>query len=633
MNLFVLIAPKTRIIFLLLLPMACCQPGKKHSYRSDFNLIDPGNISETIENQRVSSGSMQISRKPVEAGGATWSISGGKLVIEFEERGYFSLTPEVIGLPASWKRMNALQITGKSDSSAKLILEVYGSSARIRDTIQLKEGRSKHAVDVREVPLIGGINCEPDRIRITSPLSSQVTIRRLILVKGPQQAVVVDRWGQRALGNWEGKIHADEQLLDHSCEETFLDSLLENARNGPLDRYGGFAERNISFEATGFFHTVRRQGRWWLVTPLGNPFYSLGVNGVRIKSFRNNAGVTRIEGRREIFEKLPAWQDCPLCFREDSTYFSFYCWNVIQYTSIDKWKEKTEKRLQSAGFNTIGNWSDTLYYLDPKMPYTYSLDSRRNPGLMMSGNLPDVFHPEWEKHLDQEFALISRFRNDPYLLGYFVDNEMNWRSLSQADSSSYTFQELKDLETEEQKRAIYAERYFSTVSKAIRNHDPNHLYMGCRFTRNFSDMEPIAKASGKYVDILSVNVYSPYPYRQQMDRWYHAAELPILISEHHIPPRTEKQLWPRYPNFPADERDRMAEKYIYTWAGYPYAVGSHWYQYKDQEVAGRGDGGENQPIGLVTVTDQPDYRLLETCHRISSILPARMGLIPASGNE
>lgn len=623
---------KAGILFLSLLTLASCRPVGQQLYRADFDLIGPDKISKTSENQRISGGPSQISRKPVEAGGAIWGISGGELVLEFEERGYFSITPEVIGLPASWNRMKTLQINVRTDSATILFLEVYGSSARIRDTLHLEEGRSTHCVDVREVPLIGGIQCEPDRIRITSPSSSAVTIKSMNLIKGPQQPVVVDRWGQRVLRNWEGKIHSEQQLLDQSCEEAFLDSLLKNAGSGPLDRYGGFAERNISFKATGFFRTVRREGRWWLVTPLGNPFYSMGVNGVRIKSFRSNAGVTRIKGRREIFDTLPAYHDCPLCFREDSAYFSFYCWNVMTYPSIEKWKEQTEKRLQSAGFNTIGNWSDTLFYLDPKMPWTCTLDSRKDPQLMMTNNLPDVFHPEWENHLDQEFALIARFKNDPCLLGYFVDNEMNWKSLSRPDSSSYSFRELMDMENEEQMRASYAERYFSTISQAIRKHDPDHLYMGCRFTRNFRDMEPIAKAAGKYADILSLNVYSPYPYREQMDRWYHAAELPILIGEHHIPPRTEKQLWPRYPNFPPDERDRMVEKYITIWAGYPYAVGSHWYQYKDQELAGRGDGGENQPIGLVTVTDRPNYKLLETYHRISGMLPAIMGLRPASGN-
>ena len=624
---------KTGLFILVLLTLASCQDGVQ-SFRADFDLIHPESISPITGDQKGFEGTAQISRKPVEAGGAIWKISGGNLIITFQERGYFSITPDVIGLPAIWEKMKTLQLSGRSDKNVDLILEVYGSSARIRDTLHLPAGKSEHSVDVREVPLIGGIHCEPDRIRITSPSPSIITISSMELIQAPEQPVVVDRWGQRAMSGWKGKIRSEQELLERSREEAFLDSLTKNAGNGPLDLYGGYTGRHISFGATGFFRTAAREGRWWLVTPLGNPFYSLGVNGVRIKSFRSTAGVTRVEDRRNIFESLPLYNECPRCYMEDSTYFSFYCRNVMKkYASIEAWKKQSEKRLRSAGFNTIGNWSDTLYYLDPEMPYTYTLDSRRDPRLMMSNGLPDVFHPQWEDHLDSEFAMIAELKNDPYLLGYFVDNEMPWRSLSRTDSSSHTFREMVALETGEEQLSAYAERYFSTIRRAIRKHDPNHLYMGCRFTRNFRDMKPVAEAAGNHVDILSINVYSPYPYRQQMDRWYLAAQKPILIGEHHIPPRTERQLWPRYPNFPPDQRDRMVEHYITTWAGYPYAVGSHWYQYKDQEVAGRGDGGENQPVGLVRVTDRPDFRLLETYHRISGMLPAGMGLRPVSGRE
>jgi hypothetical protein len=36
------------------------------------------------------------------------------------------------------------------------------------------------------------------------------------------------------------------------------------------DRFGGL-KGGASFRATGFFRTEQRDGRWWLVTPEGNP--------------------------------------------------------------------------------------------------------------------------------------------------------------------------------------------------------------------------------------------------------------------------------------------------------------------------------------------------------------------------
>ncbi len=613
------------LALILLTGFTAC--NKKDQFRADFQMIDPDRITDTTENVGVFGGSTRITRKPVEAGGATWNVESGRLYLDFEELGYFSITPEVIGLPGSWKGLETLHVKLHSDTIATLILEIYGRRSRIRDTLSVKKGRSRHEMDIRETALLGGLDVMPDRIRITSADPSRVQISHLRLQKGEEQLFLIDRWGQRALSHWPGKVQSKEQLIDLTGETAFLDSLTSIDEKGSLDPYGGYAGRELLFDATGFFRVDKRDGRWWLVTPLGNPFYSLGVNGVRIKSFRSTADVTRIQGREELFAEVPEFEQCPLCFMEDSTYFSFYSWNIRKkYPTIEKWKDQTERRLRTTGFNTIGNWSDTLYYLEPKMPYTYTLDSRRNPEVMMSNGMPDVFHPGWEEHLSVAFSMITDFRVDPFLLGYFVDNEMGWGAINRPDSSSHTFPVLERYETEEEKRAVYAERYFSTVRQAIRLHDPNHLYMGCRFTRNFRRMAPIAEAAGRHVDILSINVYSAHPIKQQMDQWYRAARRPMLIGEHHIPPRTARQLWPRYPNFPLPERDSMLSNYISTWAGYPYAVGSHWYQYKDQEVAGRGDGGENQPIGLVTVADQPNYPLLETYHWIANQLPDWLGV-------
>lgn len=134
------------------------------------------------------------------------------------------------------------------------------------------------------------------------------------------------------------------------------------------------------------------------------------------------------------------------------------------------------------------------------------------------------------------------------------------------------------------------------------------MYLGCRFTRKLESHRTIAEVAGKYLDVLSVNVYSPFT-RSEMDGWYEVVQKPILIGEHHIPPQTQRALLPRYPAFSLARRDELVRDYLQRWVSYPYAVGSHWYQFVDQEVAGRGDGGENQPVGLIRVTDQLDQRL------------------------
>jgi hypothetical protein len=612
-----------------LLFITACSTDKPETFSADFGLLEENLTRESSEDVGVFGGSARVRRKPVEAGGATWEVLDGDLALEFEENGYFSIHPPVMGLPASWEGISSMSMELESNRDHRIFVEIYGRRSRTRDTLDLEPGISRHRIDTREVPLLGGINTEPDRIRITSELPGAMIVKDISLIEGDEQVFLVDRFGQRALRDWEGKVHSEEELLDLESENDFLEGLEKSDETLPMDRFGGYADRNITFEGSGFFRTEYSDGRWWLVTPEGNPFYSMGVNGVRIKSFRSNMDVTYLEeGRKSLFEEIPAYEDCPVCFREEGKYFSFYSWNVTRkYADLDQWKDQTDRRLRAAGFNTVGNWSDTLYYHDATMPYTYTLDTRKDPGFVMSNKMPDVFHPGWEDHLNRVFSGASVFRDDPFLLGYFVDNEMGWGSVaSRPDSSSYTYEALKDLEDEQAIRGAYAERYFSTVKAAIKKHDPNHLYMGCRFTRRFRNMGTIAEAAGRHLDVLSINVYSAYPIREQMDEWHNATRLPMLIGEHHIPPRTARQLWPRYPNFPQEERDEMITNYVRTWASYPYSLGSHWYQYKDQEVAGREEGGENQPVGLVTIADQCNRRLLEVYREISNSVPGIMGL-------
>src|ERR1039458_5654031 len=44
------------------------------------------------------------------------------------------------------------------------------------------------------------------------------------------------------------------------------------------DVYGGWTQ--LTGTKTGFFHTQQIHGRWWLVTPEGNVFFSKGVDNV-----------------------------------------------------------------------------------------------------------------------------------------------------------------------------------------------------------------------------------------------------------------------------------------------------------------------------------------------------------------
>ena len=49
----------------------------------------------------------------------------------------------------------------------------------------------------------------------------------------------------------------------------------------------------------------------------------------------------------------------------------------------------------------------------------------------------------------------------------------------------------------------------------------------------------------------------------------------------------------------------------------PAIVGTHWFQFCDQAVTGRGDG-ENYQIGLLDVCDTPYAETIEACREIGA---------------
>ena len=182
---------------------------------------------------------------------------------------------------------------------------------------------------------------------------------------------IVDSFGQYALARWDGKIGSDDELQRARLrEEQEMQEWLPPPLG--LDRYGGLRE-GPNFDATGFFRTERRDGRWWLVTPDGHGFFSLGIDVVS-----PDVGATFVEGREFMFAGLPepgdpltahyghADQRLGLPAQRGRQYdhgrsFDFYAANLQRKYGADYlplWRRTAVERLRAWGFNTIGNWSE-----------------------------------------------------------------------------------------------------------------------------------------------------------------------------------------------------------------------------------------------------------------------------------
>ena len=485
---------------------------------------------------------------------------------------------------------------------------------------------------------------------------------------------IVDRYGQFTRSRWPEKIATDDALRAAHARESSVPVKVVGQ-----DEYGGRPDvRNL--HKTHWFHTQRVDGRWRLVTPDGHAFFSLGVNAVNA-----DGGRSYVAGREFMFIGLPADSGEWAAFYgsgdnrskdqaasqgigyNHGRWFDFYAANLYRLDGKDwpgAWRARTLDRLQAWGFNTIGNWSDPALGRAHRLPYTRSINIAGNyanvaTGFDWWGRMPDPFDPRFVQATEAAVAKASAgVRDDPWLLGYFADNELawagtgpqgrwglalgtlagdakspakqafiamlrkqyvapetlsaawgialgSWRALDATGFAAPAPDEAHPAIANDYRAwlRLYADTYFRTVADAIHRHDPHHLFLGGRFAVNTP--EAVA-ACARYCDVVSFNVYADLPQHGFDVAAMHALDKPVLISEFH---------------FGSDDRGPFGKGVVSVWnearRGEAYArfvaaavanpdiVGVHWFQYVDQPVTGRLLDGENSHIGLVGITDIP----------------------------
>jgi len=557
-----------------------------------------------------------------------------------------------------WNKQLYIALRNSNLQPITLEVSLIGFRNRMVATVVLLPSRTDTITfPLLELPLTAG-NKSTDRavsLRWEFQKSFQPFTIEAIWINSDKSVVspaVVDSFGQRKHSTWEGKVRSVVQLQnDYQAEK-------QNVKGQYVyqaDDFGGFRTLKAKHQ-TGYFTTEQDgQGRWWLVTPQGHYFWSYGVTGVRPISV-NRADVTSIVGRAHLYDYLPDKNTYSFAYKED-TLVSFYRLNIARkYPTLAHWAAHTVQRLKSWGVNTLGNWSDTLV-MTQNIPFTVALET--NPvkhEWKIYSSFSDVFDPAWQAHTDSVFGFwATRYANNPYLIGYFVDNEKKWHSWHFFDSpdsahirkewvrflqKKYTSLSLLNqawqtsMKDWEQVRLIrqheisanyqqdfrdfflhYAKIYFQFVKQTLRRYDKNHLYLGCRFLRMHLDTALVALYA-QYGDVLSMNNYDYYPRPNQMQPWYQASRLPILIGEFHITLGSSRQLPPTYPVFSADTVEPLTIQYVQKWAEQPYSIGCHWYQWVDQPLLGRAIDGENQTIGVVDITDRPYPALLNAFQKI-----------------
>ena len=518
------------------------------------------------------------------------------------------------------------------------------------------------------------------------PAARTLILENIRLLPPVSYEGIVDAFGQYTRANWPGKIENESDFATRRAEE---EAQIQAAPTLPdRDEYGGWAS-GPQIQPTGFFSTTKRDGKWWLVTPSGHLFLSFGVDTIGLTE-----GPTMIEGREKMFTWLPAATD-PLARHFGQTAevlygpikkgrsFNFYSANLERKYGPDwhaRFRSFALDRLRAWGFNTIANWSDPALYDLKRVPYTATIDisgdyARVASGQDYWGKMHDPFDPKFAAAVDKQVReTVQPYRDDPWCLGYFIDNEVSWGA-GETDRGHYglAYGALAETKDSPAKQALveqlklhygkinflnkawgtgfsswesllnqpykapdalspqmrqdfssyvkkFAQQYFSVIRDTLRKYDPNHLYLGCRFA--WRTAEAVA-ASAEYCDVVSFNIYRSHVDRKEWE-FTNALNKPVIIGEFHFGALDRGMFHTGLVSVPDQKaRAEMYRNYLHSVVDHPAFVGCAWFEYVDEPLTGRTYDGENYNVGFVTMTDTPYPEMVEAAKTVHAEAYAR----------
>ena len=476
----------------------------------------------------------------------------------------------------------------------------------------------------------------------------------------------IDKYGQFKFKDWKDKVKSDDDLKTALALED--KDLAKHISPANRTKFGGW-EKGKRYEATGHFRFQKIDGKWWMIDPEGYLFWSHGV--VRVTP---SSAVTPLDGRHCYFEDLP---------KADSEYALFYTTNdellaphyaargikeTYDFSSANirrkygkdwraKYAEKAHQRLLSWGLNTIANSSDSYIYLQRKTPYVERFEVK---GDALSGKgawwpFRDPFSPSFRKNIKENLQKRKAMLNDPWCIGFFVDNEIHWgttttlaentilseptlrgkirfaddlkkkystiEKLNESWGTNFAdwdaFLKNREVPKNANKQDMEAftrsmtEEYFKAIRECFNELAPNKLYLGCRFAGSID--KDVLYTAAKYADAISYNRYTEILDTLSLPK---DIDKPIMIGEWHFGALDRGKLHSTLIKVKnQDARAKAYYNYAKSALENPYVVGIHWHQFSDQATTGRFDG-ENFQVGFTDVCDTPYWETIEKIREI-----------------
>jgi agarase len=370
--------------------------------------------------------------------------------------------------------------------------------------------------------------------------------------------------------------------------------------------------------------------------------------------------------------------------------YSHYAGNLYDKYG-DSWptryREHAASRMRSWGFNTVGTASSAHDMANQGLPFTVTLTTADYPTRLQTPfaywrSLPDPFGTDFPAWLQANLtSQLGNLKNNPNLLGVFVDGENSWgtRSGSTRERYQVPLSALAAPTTQPAKQAFvnhlfvkyrtiealnqawdtnfgswqlmrttaitltdpqvelatsdlsaflwnYVKAYAFRVRQAVKGLHQDLLWLG---TREYIAWAPneVFSALQQYADTISVTHYD----RAEDVPWsyFNALKRPVLISEFTFAAREgnsmSQLILQRCETSTQAGRAALAASYLDKALTSKNVIGCHWFTYIDQPISGKFNG-ENNAFGLVDVTDRPYTEMVSMFRNVSNTMYSRRGL-------
>ncbi len=474
---------------------------------------------------------------------------------------------------------------------------------------------------------------------------------------------LIDELGQLRLKQWPGKLQSVAEMRDMLQSALTLPDAFAVAG---WDQYGGYAAKPVQ-EGTGYFTKAKADGRWTLVDPLGNAFFSVGPDCTVVRAD------CRVDDMERYMDWLPPetdpvygpmyahmrWPRGSAPRTRDCTLFSFEQANLYRVFGKSwhmKWQSLMSRQFKQNGLNTLGNWSDPQSLGVIQLPYVAMLPEFPDTKQKIFRDFPDVLSPEYTQNAKRCAQTLKQRAGDPLMIGYFLRNEPEWafvdgliiadevlfhpelsfckRGLIEwlraryatpqalSEAWRYPIESFESLRKPIRKASALSEAamhdlrsfsktmldaYVGIIAKACREVDKHHMNLGMRWAW-ISD--PDLVTGWQYFDVFSINCYAVDPTAALDNVGKLGVDLPVMIGEYHFGALDLGQTATGLEAVESQEDRGVAYRY-YTEraAAHPCGVGCHWFQCYNQFALGRFDG-ENYNIGLFDICTQPNETMM-----------------------